>query len=329
MKIFAAGLYHAGRSSPGSSSIHTRLTERYLYPHVLESFFYAKSKQLAAIRHNQQRIFLDSGAYSAFTQGARINLKRYADFIRNNPDIIEIASNLDVIGQNSEKQSYSNLKQLERWLGPGKVIPVHHVRDDDQWLKRYLEEGYNHLALGGMVIESTPVLKQWLDYVWFHFLTNEDGTPKVKVHGFGLTARELMFRYPWASVDSTAWILRSHFGGVLMDFPQPDGLVKDYTIAFSSRSQKRYDLNSWHFLSLKPGEQQVVRERLQQLEAERVRRPDIETDFEAELGVKLGFTPEALAKSYGLRDLGNLEYFKRAMQRGVDRFVRVQETLWD
>jgi hypothetical protein len=29
------------------------------------------------------------------------------------------------------------------------------------------------------------------------------------------------------------------------------------------------------------------------------------------------------------RDLGNLEYFKRAMDRRVDRFVRQQKTLWD
>ena len=329
MQIFSAGIYHAGRSSPGSCSIHTRLTERYIYPHVLESFFYAKPRQLRAIRHNRQRIFLDSGAFSAFTQGARIDLKQYASFIESNPDIIEVASNLDVIGQDSEQQSYSNMKQLERWLGPGKVIPVHHVRDDDAWLRRYLDEGYGHLALGGMVIESTPILRQWLDHVWGHYLTNPDGTPKVKVHGFGLTTRELMFRYPFASVDSTSWISTGAFGGMMMDFPQEDGSVRDYKIDFSSRSKRRYELNSWHFNSLPPNEQEVVRERLQQLEAERVKRPDIESDFEAELGVKLAFTPEALAKSYGLRDLGNLEYFKRAMQRGVDRFVRVQETLWD
>jgi hypothetical protein len=39
--------------------------------------------------------------------------------------------------------------------------------------------------------------------------------------------------------------------------------------------------------------------------------------------------PAALGKTYGLRDLGNLEYFKRAMNRRVYKFVRQQETLWD
>jgi hypothetical protein len=39
--------------------------------------------------------------------------------------------------------------------------------------------------------------------------------------------------------------------------------------------------------------------------------------------------PAALGKTYGLRDFGNLEYFKRAVNRRVYKFVRQQETLWD
>jgi hypothetical protein len=39
---------------------------------------------------------------------------------------------------------------------------------------------------------------------------------------------------------------------------------------------------------------------------------------------KLICPSSALGKSYGLRDLGNLEYFKRAMDRRVDRFARIQ-----
>jgi hypothetical protein len=36
-----------------------------------------------------------------------------------------------------------------------------------------------------------------------------------------------------------------------------------------------------------------------------------------------------LAKSYGLRDIANLEYYRRAMSRGAERFIQVQETLFD
>jgi hypothetical protein len=34
-----------------------------------------------------------------------------------------------------------------------------------------------------------------------------------------------------------------------------------------------------------------------------------------------GFNPMALAKSYGMRDLCNIDYYRRAMERKVNRFV--------
>jgi hypothetical protein len=333
MKIFMAGIYHAGRSSPGSASVHTRVTERYIYPFVLESFYYVNTAgKLKAIRHNKQKIFLDSGAFTAFTQGAKISLRSYADFVARNLDIVESAASLDVIGEGREQESYDNLQQLKKMLGSsGKpLIPTHHISDHDDWLKRYLDEGHDFIALGGVAQASKPTLKAWLDHIWHYYLTNPDGTAKIRAHGFAITDRELMFRYPWYSVDSTSWAATSHFGAVFLAIAQEDGSVKDYKIDFSTRSSKRYQLDSWHFNNLTSDEQEVILARLAELEAERVRHPDIEAAFERELGTPLALNnPQALAKSYGARDLVIFEYFKRAMKRGTDRFVRLQPTLWD
>jgi hypothetical protein len=275
---------------------------------------------------------LDSGAYSAFTQSVRISPRRYARFIRQHRDLIEVAANLDVIGKGNEQLSYHNLKTLQTLLqydGFSHLIkPVHHVRDADYWLEKYLDEGHDLICLGGLVPESTNILKRWLDHVWSEFLTNPDGTPKVKVHGFGLTTRELMFRYPFYSVDSTSWISVSRFaGGVLMDFAFDELTIGDFTISFSDRSPKRFEPNSWHYCSLPPDDRKLVDLRLQQLEAERIGDPEIEAAFKAEFGCEMGFNPEALGKSYGLRDLANISYFERACGRGVDRFVRERRML--
>ena len=56
------------------------------------------------------------------------------------------------------------------------VLPVHHVRDNNNWLQRYIEEGYDYICLGGMVPETPQYLKEWLDHVWHNYLTNADGT---------------------------------------------------------------------------------------------------------------------------------------------------------
>jgi hypothetical protein len=334
MRIYMAGVYTGlGRVNSGSTTIHLQVSKKYVYPWVLESFHYADEAVMNSIRSYKQTIFLDSGAFSMFTQGVKVDLKQYANFIKRHRDAIHIASNLDVIGAGHERESYDRQKQLEEYLGDLKPImcPVHHVRDHDDWLKRYMDEGYEYIFLGGMVPESTPVLMEWLDRVWGRYLTNPDGTPRIKVHGFGLTTEVLMFKYPWFSVDSTSWIMSSRFGGLMMDFPndpRPDGSVKIMKVDFSERSNKKYAMDSTHFLSLKPDEQEVIRARLAELEAERIRDPEVEAMFKQELGCEMGFTPEALGKSYGLRDVGNMEYFKRAMNRRVDKYIEVQPTLF-
>ncbi len=328
MKIYMAG-YYAGRGvDTEEGSMHLRVSRLIKkYPYWLESFHYIGDRPplVKMIRSDQNKIFLDSGAFSMFTQGIEVDLTSYAKFIQEHKDIIDVASNLDAIGRGNEQLSYDRQKQLEAM--DVDIKPVHHVRDADHWLQRYLDDGYDYIFLGGMVPENTPTLMNWLDGVWSKYLTNDDGTPKVKVHGFGLTTLSLMFRYPWYSVDSTSWVMTSRFGSIYLDMPQLDGTIKDYKVDFSDKSPRQREANSWHFNSLRPTEQKAVLERLEQLEAERIKAP-IEADYEKEAGYKMGYYPEALAKSYGWRDYANIEYFRRAMNRRVDRFTSKQETLF-
>jgi hypothetical protein len=329
MRIYLAGIYHGGRSAVNSKSADLMVTSRLDYPHILESYHYVGEDRMTRImREDGAEIFLDSGAFSAFTQKVTIDIEKYAEYIQTNADIIEVASNLDVIGgEDSEEGSWANQQELER-LG-AKVLPCHHARDADYWLQKYLDEGYEHFCLGGMVPESTPFLLEWLDRIWDEYLTNPDGTAKVKIHGFGLTTQRLMFRYPWFSVDSTSWVMTSRFGGIYLDVPQSDGSVKDYKIDFSSKSPKQRQDGSWHFNTLKKPEQEMVRERLAELEAARPRLPDdMEEQLEEATGLKQGLYPETLAEMYGWRDYACIEYFRRAMDRGATTFKRKQGGLF-
>lgn len=329
MKIYLAGVFAGGRSAINTESANLLVTSQLDYPWILESYHYIGKgdRMTEIIRSDGCKIFLDSGAYSAFTQGVEIDIPNYARYIKDNGDIIEQASNLDVIGAGNEQGSWDNQKELER-LG-AVVLPCHHARDADEWLRRYLDEGYEHFCLGGMVPEGTPYLLEWLDRIWDEFLTNPDGTAKVKIHGFGLTALSLMFRYPWYSVDSTSWVMTSRFGSIYLDLPQPDGTTRDYKIAFSDKSPAMEKDGSWHFDALKPQEKDRVMERLAELEAARTPLPgDLEERLEDVTGVKQGYYPEALAAMYGWRDYANIEYFRRAMDRGATTFRREQGGLF-
>ncbi len=258
MKIYIAGPYTSALMPSmvvNSEESRYKLAKKWIPKdlHVLESFHYIgkTDRYTDIIRKDGKKIFLDSGAFSMFTQGIDVDLRDYADFIKRNSDIIAVASNLDHIGNGTEKQTWKNQKILED-MGAD-IQPVHHARDADKWLAKYLEAGYDYIFLGGMVPEHTKYLKKWLDRVWDTLLTDSKGKPLVKVHGFGLTTPELMLRYPWYSVDSTSWLMAAASGGIYL--PVNDRLR---TIAFSALSPSRKKRGA-HFSTITKSERKEIR----------------------------------------------------------------------
>lgn len=298
MKIYLAGLVQTGfvwRGNSASENVLLTETIRNAYPYDLESYHYLRDTRHAPefFREKKKKIFLDSGAFSMFTQGIKVDLREYAEYIKTNADWIEVASNLDEIGAGKEEQTYANQKTLERY--GVKVQPVHHARDADHYLQRYLDEGYDYIFLGGMVPESTEYLRGWLDRMWDRYLCHPDGSPRVKVHGFGLTTAELMFRYPWYSVDSTSWVMTGRFGAVYLDLPH-----RDVKVVFSDQSPKHRDLAGAHYDTLDPLTKEAVDARVKEL----------------------GYDPALLRTHYGWRDHFNIAYFQRVHSRACTRLDR-------
>jgi len=263
MKIYIAGPYTSGlmpSTLVNSEVFRYKLSKKWIQPgmNILESFHYiGKTERFTdVIRSDKRKIFLDSGAFSMFTQGIDVDLRDYADFVKQHDDIIEVASNLDHIGRGTEKKTWKNQKIIEDY---GAIIqPVHHARDKDKWLARYLEAGYDYIFLGGMVPESTAYLRKWLDRIWDTLLTDSKGRPLVKVHGFGLTTPELMLRYPWYSVDSTSWLMAAASGGIYL--PIGDHLK---AVPFSDKSPARKQRGS-HFSHFSKKEQKNIRKLFKQ-----------------------------------------------------------------
>lgn len=188
---------------------------------MLESYHYIHKPALVEkIRRSEDAVFLDSGAFSAFTQGVTIDITAYCDYIKRNQDIVlkddgvVIASVLDEIGTDplrTSEQSYKNLLEMEKQ--DARALPCFHSGEPIEYLDWYIEN-YEYITLGGLVGSSTKSLQEWLDGVWER-LVDETGRPKIKVHGFGITSLPLMLRYPWYSVDSSTWVQWSANGLIL------------------------------------------------------------------------------------------------------------------
>ncbi len=246
-------------------------------PHILESWHYVgKQRYVDDMRRNGSKIFLDSGAFSAYTLGVELSVAEYCEYIQRNTDIIRVedgsvmASVLDGIGD--PLQTYRNQLEMEqRGVRP---LPCFHAGEDERYLEWYIQN-YEYITLGGMVGTSTKQLMVWLDRVWGKYLTDGAGRAKIKVHGFGITSVPIMERYPWYSCDSSSWIQSTSFGVVVTPQFGP--------LSISDKSPSRHDAGQ-HISTLTPVEQEVV---LQHLES-------------------VGFTYERLSTVYQSRAAYNL-----------------------
>jgi len=137
-------------------------------------------------------IMLDSGAFSAFRAGRRIELSAYCEFLERNLDRIDIYVNLDVIG--NAEASMNNLRLMEqRGLSP---MPVFHHGEDLDILRR-LRDNYLLIGLGGMVPRSRRRMFDWLSVVFEKF--------PHRYHGFGIGDVSLIQAFPFHSIDNTTW----------------------------------------------------------------------------------------------------------------------------
>ncbi len=229
---------------------------------------------------NKLSIFLDSGAYSAMTQGVVIDIDEYIAFIKEHQHYLDVYCNLDVIGD--AEASLKNLLYMEeRGLHP---LPVHHYGESEKYLKYYLSR-YEYIALGGMV--NREGIDRWLDPIFQKYICDSSGMPKVKVHGFGLTSLPLLLRYPWYSVDSTSWVMTGRFGSVFVPRKRAGKYIYDEQAHKVVVSEKSDVGDGKHLCNYSKMERDVI------------------LAYFAEHG----FTEKQLGEDYMARDRLNIQYF--------------------
>ena len=271
MNLYIAGLYTANFEYGGNG--WAKLDEREKVGHAsvenkLESYHYiGKGRYADRIRENGDKVFLDSGAFSAFSLGVQVDLPAYCRWIQQNVDIVRVEDNslmasvLDGIGD--PLQTYRNQLSMEE-LGV-RPLPCFHYGEDERYLEYYMAN-YEYITIGGMVPISTPQLFHWLDRIWNKYLCDGSGKARIKVHGFGLTSVPLMQEYPWYSVDSSSWVQIGAHGNVIMD---------GKTMGFSSQSPSR-KVSGAHIDSIAPIMREAIETKLRQMGYDPQRLRDIQ-----------------------------------------------------
>ena len=160
-------------------------------------------------------ILVDSGAFSAFTIGKKIDIYEYAEFINGflekwKDKVISVNFiNLDVIG--SANKSWKNQHKLEK-LNVKTIPVIHREGFEIKHLEKAYKE-YDYFAFGGLVGKRRKEIIPFLDYCFkLIFSYVKKGNKLPKVHLLGVADPKILYRYPIYSCDSTTLMSINKFG---------------------------------------------------------------------------------------------------------------------
>ncbi len=179
--------------------------------------------KLPAAKRKRIRLMLDSGAFSAWKSGTEVDFKAYMKWVRDNERWLFSYVNLDVLpgklpGRpklDPEQCAAASDRNLQTMLDArlDRTIPVFHQFENFKWLAKMVEDGHPYIGISS---HSKIPLEQriaWLNEV-FTLLCDSKGRPCVRTHGFAMGSPELMYSYPFYTVDSTSWIATSAYGNI-------------------------------------------------------------------------------------------------------------------
>lgn len=236
-----------------------------------------------------EKEFWDSGAFSlnaniarwrkqnpgqdrwAYYDGAEFwhYMECYVAFVKEKK--LKLYANVDAI--HHPELSLRNQQWLEdRGLHP---VPIVHYGTDLEWLTYYIKEGYEIIGLGGLP-PNLGTMVMWLDQCFNLICNNPQRLPYVKLHGFGFTVYEHLFRYPWWSVDSVTYMKAAAYGSFLMPWSGRNGSWDlkrpPFRVSISYESLQKYQADQRPpkrirpFTGLSPAEQARVLEWLEEIE---------------------------------------------------------------
>ncbi len=239
---------------------------------VLTSFAYPKivRDRTAALAERLRKgawkmpYMLDSGAFTAWASGKKINLEQYArtcndlqqkyadcmHFTFVSLDSIPGAKGRETTAEDAASACQESAKNYDYLCKAvqGKVKPVFHTGDPDWLLEHYAAADYISFGMSQNLHEEERV--QWV-------VRNAPRAAGKRLHGLAATGHRMLRAAAWHSVDSAAWQYAASMGS--MNWVKPSGQLLSLSVSKESPRQKEADS---HVSSLPLIVQEEIRARL-------------------------------------------------------------------
>lgn len=214
-------------------------------------FSYAFFKDVAKVQKVfgdfvPENIIVDSGAFSVWSKGDVVDIKKYESFCKTLKDFIPVKNemrfvNLDVLpGQfgriptqmereESAARGWQNMLYLEsKGL---KVIPVYHQYESLDWLHRMMEHT-DYIGISP-ANDASSLSKESFMKTTFSITRN-----KIRCHGFAVTGYSQLIKFPFYSVDSSSWASGGRFARIPIIV---DGKMKSFNFKDKEMLMKFWD----------------------------------------------------------------------------------------
>lgn len=183
----------------------------------------------------QGYLFIDSGAFSAHTRGAELDVDAYIDYLNSIDDELHIFAQVDkipgVFRQPKTKEQRAEAPEIswknylymrERLKSPKKLLPIFHQGEEYRWLENMLEwtdENGEHIPYIGISPANDQPVKEKEKFISRCFqIIKQSSNPNVCTHAFGMTSLRVLERYPFTSADSTSWIMNGANGSIMTKY---------------------------------------------------------------------------------------------------------------
>lgn len=206
-------------------------------------------------------IFVDSGAYTAYTKGVKIDIDDYCNFINEVGDYIEVFAEVDEVPDPANmdfsmaEKSWNNYLYMLSKVNPkyrDKVIPVFHYGEDFKWLKNMLEYRHedgsliDYIGLAISLEGTRRVRINWANEC--RRIIKESSNPNVKTHAFGVGVKSVLDHIDVTSTDATSWVKRAAYGMISID---------DKSVFISERHEELCNEKAFSLLS-KGAQQDII-----------------------------------------------------------------------
>jgi hypothetical protein len=174
-------------------------------------------------------IILDSGAYSAWNVGKSVDLKELSAFCHRVQERWPFKElhivNLDKIPGSPGHPPTDQERQDSAEIGSQNAvflrseglnpIEVFHQAEDDKFLHRMIQNSeHPYIGVSPANDVAPKGRMKWLTQK-FDIIRKTYGD-RVRTHGFGVTGIDLMWGFPWTSVDSASYKINAGYGGLVL-----------------------------------------------------------------------------------------------------------------